>query len=138
VDELAPAPGIVWRLRPGRAADVPFWRAGRPRPPLEVALAAPRLARYVEGWGRPGDAATLAEDLNQMPIGAAWYRHFRPDAPGHGFIDAAIPEISLAVRANWRGRGIGTALLTALLTIARAEGVAALSLSVERDSDSRR
>jgi ribosomal protein S18 acetylase RimI-like enzyme len=42
------------------------------------------------------------------------------------------------VRAEWRGRGIGGALLTALCDAARREGAPALSLSVELDNPARR
>ena len=38
-------------------------------------------ARYVKGWGRPGDTVLIAID-DGFPVGAAWYRLFRRDAPG--------------------------------------------------------
>jgi ribosomal protein S18 acetylase RimI-like enzyme len=145
-DELAMASppsgaGHGWRIRPGQPADVPilramlyeaaYWQPARPRPPIEAALTEPHLARYVDGWGRPGDRAVIAETEGGRPIGAAWYRLFSAAEPGYGFIDAATPELSLAVAADWRGQGVGTALLTALLTATRAAGIVALSLSVE-------
>ena len=39
--------------------------------------------RYVENWGRPGDAAVIALDEG-FPVGAAWYRTFKENAPGTG------------------------------------------------------
>jgi GNAT superfamily N-acetyltransferase len=130
-----------WQVRPGRQADVPFlrvmlyeaafWHPERPRLPIDEALAEPHLARYISGWGRPGDTAVIAEDAAARPIGAAWYRLFSPAEPGYGFIDPAIPELAIAVVADWRGRGVGTALLATVLDAARTAGFAAVSLSVE-------
>ena len=53
------------------------------------------------------------------------------DHPGYGFVDAQVPEISIGVEAAWRGRGVGRALLVALIATARADGHRALSLSVD-------
>ena len=86
--------------------------------------------RYVENWGRPGDAAVIALDEG-FPVGAAWYRTFKDSAPGYGFIDERTPELSIAVVPSRRGRGIGEALLEALCERARVDGYRALSLSVE-------
>ena len=90
-------------------------------------------SRYVEGWGRPGDAGVIALDQG-FPVGAAWYRLFRPDAPGYGFVDDKTPELTIAVVPSRRGRGIGEQLLSSLLERARAEGHDSVSLSVERGS----
>jgi ribosomal protein S18 acetylase RimI-like enzyme len=110
------------------------WRADAARPPLEEVLAQPHLARYLDGWGRRGDAAVIAEDEGGERLGAAWYRTFTAAEPGFGFLDESVPELSIAVRGEMRGRGIGTALLATIAERARADGVAALSLSVEREN----
>ena len=55
-----------------------------------------------------------------FPVGAAWYRLFRRDAPGYGFVDEETPELAIAVVPSRRGRGIGEALLEALCERARA------------------
>ena len=69
-----------------------------------------------------------------FPVGAAWYRLFRRDAPGYGFVDEETPELAIAVVPSRRGRGIGESLLEALCERARADGFGALSLSVEREN----
>jgi GNAT superfamily N-acetyltransferase len=91
-------------------------------------------ARYVKGWGRPGDTALIAID-GAFPVAAAWYRLFRRDQPGYGFVDEETPELAIAVVPSRRGRGIGEALLDALCERARADDYGALSLSVERGND---
>ena len=125
-------------IRPAGRQDVPFlrdmlrhayyWRAGS-----VAASGEPPLRRYVERWGRPGDSGLVAIDEFQ-PVGAAWYRLFRHDDPGYGFVDEETPELSIAVVPSRRGRGIGAELLEALLERARAEGYDAISLSVEKDN----
>ena len=40
------------------------------RPPLDAVLARPENARYVAGWGRPGDVALCALDGRDEPVGA--------------------------------------------------------------------
>ena len=91
------------------------------------------VARYWAGWGRPGDRLLVAIDGFQ-PVGAAWYRLFRRDAPGYGFVDERTPELTIAVVPSRRGRGLGKQLLEALLEQARDDGFASVSLSVEPDN----
>jgi ribosomal protein S18 acetylase RimI-like enzyme len=104
-----------------------YWRWGDPD------TADLPVARYWAGWGRPGDRLLVAIDGFQ-PVGAAWYRLFRRDAPGYGFVDDGTPELTIAVVPNRRGRGLGKELLESLLEQARADGYGAVSLSVEPDN----
>jgi ribosomal protein S18 acetylase RimI-like enzyme len=93
----------------------------------------PPVQRYVERWGRPGDTALIAiQDFQR--VGAAWYRLFKGDNAGYGFIDEETPELSIAVVPSRRGSGLGSELLEALLAQARIDGYAAISLSVEKDN----
>jgi ribosomal protein S18 acetylase RimI-like enzyme len=89
------------------------------------------VALYVKAWGRPGDTAMIAIDKG-FPVGAAWYRLFGRDRPGYGFVHEQTPELAIAVVPNARGKGVGSALLEALLSRARAAGYPAISLSVDR------
>ncbi len=91
------------------------------------------VALYVKAWGRRGDTAVIAID-GGFPVGAAWYRLFTGDRHGYGFVDAATPDLAMAVVPSARGKGFGTALITALVDRARAEGHRALSLGVDRDN----
>jgi ribosomal protein S18 acetylase RimI-like enzyme len=91
--------------------------------------------RYVQNWGRPGDAGVVALD-GAHPAGAAWYRLFDQRQPGFGFVDERTPELTLAVVPARRGRGIGREMLTALLDRARADGYEAISLSAAKEQTS--
>ena len=132
-------------MRPGTLEDLAFmrdmlyeaacWRPGASRPPRDEVLSAHANAHYVDAWGRPGDAAVVAlEPTDGKRIGAAWYRLMPPEDPGYGFVDAATPEVSIGVVPEYRGRGVGGALLDGLMRTARSGGFGTLSLGVEHDN----
>ncbi len=91
------------------------------------------LSRYTENWGRSGDLALIAIEGGH-PIGAAWLRRFTVASPGYGFVDAATPELTIAVVPSRRRHGVGQELLDELLAKAKAEEYPGVSLSVEHDS----
>jgi GNAT superfamily N-acetyltransferase len=96
-----------------------FWRAD------------PTFAQYTGGWGRRGDGGFVAEEDGHV-VGAVWWRLFRSDDAGYGFVDEQTPELGIAVWPGERGRGIGRLLLRA----AMAEHPR-LSLSVEDGNGAR-
>lgn len=110
------------------------WRPGATMPPVEYVLAQPELAHYVDGWRRAGDLGVIAEDDEGEPIGAAWCRRFSAEDPGYGFVAEDVPEVCIGVVAQARGRGVGRALLKALIEDAARGGIERLSLSVESDN----
>jgi ribosomal protein S18 acetylase RimI-like enzyme len=99
--------------------------------PDEV-MADDHLRRYLDGWGRAGDIGLVAWDgaTGGERIGASWLRLMPPERPGYGFVDAATPEIAVAVVDGHRGRGIGRALMVGALDVAAALGHPQVSLSV--------
>ena len=127
----------AFRIRQVESADVPFLWAmlaetanwnGRGMTVAELE-ADDHDARYLEAWGRLGDHGVIAEDDNGTALGAAWYRLLPAERPGWGYIDDATPELGIGVLPEHRNRGIGTALLTAL--IAASAEYPALALSTE-------
>src|SRR5689334_13819642 len=84
---------------------------GDPSAPSREALKAPEFARYVEQWGRPGDAGFVAQDPESgRPLGAVWCRPSMTAPTGEG--SEATPELAWAVDPQHRRRGIGAALMT--------------------------
>lgn len=101
---------------------------------MSAARNAPMIAKYLEGWGRPGDLGFVAVDsMSNQPLGAAWLREFTRADPGHGFIEESIPELAIAVLPSHTGRGIGTALLRELLATA-SQKYRGVSLSVRESN----
>jgi ribosomal protein S18 acetylase RimI-like enzyme len=135
-------------VRPVVPADLPFlwdmaWEATAVSPEMrvlgrDVALQRPEVRKYLEDWGRAGDAGVIALDGDGQPLGAAWFRFFPADSPGYGFVAPDVPELSIGVHERARGQGVGRVLLVALLQLARQHGFAALSLSVDRQNPARR
>lgn len=129
-------------LRPATAHDSAFlhdmlvvaadWRADSPQRTVAEAMRDPALAHYVADWPREGDVGVVAEAAT--PVGAAWWRFFPADDPGYGFVNAGTPEISVGLQKAFRGQGLGTLLLEALIAHALRVHVPALSLSVESDN----
>jgi GNAT superfamily N-acetyltransferase len=113
------------------------WDPARPAMSAEAVAAVPELRRYIAGWPRPTDLGVVAE-ADGVPIGAAWLRSFSATAPGYGFISEGIPELAIGVVPGWRGGGVGGRLLDALVDLARASGIVAISLSVEVANPARR
>jgi ribosomal protein S18 acetylase RimI-like enzyme len=129
-------------IRPAGPADLWFlermlcWAAGWRSDELdESLLAEAAVSRYVDGWGRPGDFALIAEtSAGGESVGAAWYRLFGAQEDSYGFVDKKTPEVTIGVEPGHRGGGIGRALLEALARSARANGYSTLSLSVEEEN----
>ena len=113
------------------------WNPEREIPPYEFTIAHPELARYHEGWGRPGDLAVIAEADGEV-IGVCSCRLFTAEDHGHGYVDDETPELAVAVWEGRRGEGTGTKLMAALEEAARAAGCSQLSLSVDADNPARR
>ena len=102
-----------------------FVPPGAPPFPRSI-LDEPSIDCYLRGWPRRlGDVGLIAV-LDDTPVGAAWLRRFTPDAPGYGFVDAATPELTVAVLEAYRNRGIGMQLIAAL-----KERVPRISLSCD-------
>lgn len=127
--------GELVELRAATEADEPFlWEmlylalyvpSGRAPFPRSV-LRDPAIARYVEGWGTQFRDTGLIAVVRGSPVGAAWLRWFHAANTGYRFVDEETPELSIAVRAEHRGKGVGSLLLKQLLT-----GVPAASLSCD-------
>jgi ribosomal protein S18 acetylase RimI-like enzyme len=131
---------INYRLRSLTPTDQPFlWEmlyqaiyvpTGETPPPRDV-IYQPDLARYVQDWGREGDRGFIASDLaTGEAIAAVWSRFLIGEDKGYGYINDQTPELGLAVLPEYRGQGIGTALLNALV----ADAPGAISLSVSADN----
>ena len=102
------------------------------RPPRDIVYE-PELAKYVQNWGCPGDIGWAALNKAKQPIGAAWLRLLTGDNKGYGYIDDKTPELSIAVLPAYRGKGIGTSLLSRLL-IETQSHFASISLSASPDN----
>ncbi|MBP2325619.1 GNAT superfamily N-acetyltransferase [Kibdelosporangium banguiense] len=129
-------------LRAATAADRRFiedmaveafnWNPDRASLSREKVLSDPQLNKYVIDWPREGDSGVIAVGPGGESIGAAWLRFYTAENPGYGFVSEDVPELSIGVVAGWRGKGVGTALIRAVVATAGR-----VSLSVERANPAR-
>ncbi|MEA1902617.1 MAG: GNAT family N-acetyltransferase [Actinomycetota bacterium] len=93
----------------------------------------PYLARYVAGWGRPGDSGVIAE-LEGNVVGAAWVRLLVGDEQSDiSFVDAETPELAVAVLPGLEGQRIGTAMMERLFEVGRGR-YPAIVLTVRKEN----
>jgi ribosomal protein S18 acetylase RimI-like enzyme len=110
-----------------------------PRVKPESARTDPALAPYLTGWAEQADdlGFIAAVGRDRLPIGAAWLRRMPADWPLYRHVDNKIPELAIAVLPNNLSRGIGSALLAALIEAAKAFHPA-VALSVRQNNPARR
>jgi ribosomal protein S18 acetylase RimI-like enzyme len=92
----------------------------------------PEIGRYAEDWGRLDDLGFVAV-IDETCVGATWIRLLKGANKGYGFVDETVPELTIALAPEFRGRGIGTELLARLMAEAKNRHHA-ISLSVSPDN----
>lgn len=98
--------------------------------PRSVIRYNPKCRAAYEGFGAlPDDRAVVAEVGGEI-VGACWVR--TTDEYGH--IDDETPSFSISLYKPFRGKGIGTAMMRAMLDELRDAGYARCSLSVQKEN----
>src|SRR6266699_1778262 len=105
-------------------------------PDAEAAKAVPGVAKYLAGWQRPGDFGFIAEQNGEI-IGAACARHFSDEEMNSPYGGEETPKVSISVKPNARGQGVGAKLMRALIGEAARRGLG-LCLSVRSENPVRR
>lgn len=98
--------------------------------PRSVIYDDPKCRAAFEGFGTLPDDRALVAEVDGRVVGACWVR--TTDEYGH--IDDATPSFSVSLYRPYRGQGIGTAMMSTLLTELRDAGYARASLSVQKDN----
>lgn len=93
----------------------------------------PELYKYIKNFGRKGDLCLVALTDDHL-AGAIWTRLFPADDRGYGFVDEETPELSMALYAPYRGKGIGKQLLQKMIEQLTRQGYRSVSLSVEKEN----
>ena len=106
-----------------------FIPEGVEEPPRDI-IYRPELQVYVEGFGkRPGDLALGAEAGGRI-VGAVWVRIM----DDYGHVDDETPSFAISLYKEFRGLGIGTALMEAMLERLREAGYRRASLAVQKEN----
>lgn len=104
-----------------------FQRA-QPLLPFSV-VEQPELNVYYEDFGKPHDCCLAAEYQGRL-IGAVWTRIIE----GFGHVDDDTPEFGISIYPEFRGKGVGTALMKAMLSELSKSGYPKTSLAVQKDN----
>lgn len=103
-----------------------FIPEGIEAPPKSI-IEQPELQVYVADFGRKDDCCLVAEADGKI-IGAVWTRIMND----YGHIDDATPSFAISLYQNFRGQGIGTALMERMLSLLKERGYQKASLSVQK------
>ncbi len=97
-------------------------------PPPKSIVDAPELQVYISGFGsEPHDIALIAE-VDHKAVGAVWVRIMND----YGHIDDETPSFAISLYKEYRGLGIGTEMMKAMLAILKDRGYKQTSLAVQK------
>ena len=97
-------------------------------PPPKTIITSPELQVYVERFGESKDDKALVAEIGGKIVGAVWVRIMND----YGHIDEEIPSLAISLYKEYRGFGIGTALMKEILTLLKEHGYRRVSLSVQK------
>ena len=100
------------------------------QPPPRSVLQSPALRVYVDGFGQSPHDRAFAAVAEGRVAGAVWLRIM----DDYGHVDSETPSFALSLLPEFRGQGLGTALLHAMLDQLRQAGYAQASLAVQKDN----
>lgn len=97
-------------------------------PPPKTIITSPELQVYVAHFGEAkGDLGFVAEVEGSI-VGAVWTRIMND----YGHIDDNTPSLAISLYKEYRGFGIGTAMMKEILALLKAHGYKQVSLSVQK------
>ena len=97
-------------------------------PPERSIVELPELRIYYEGFGTgKADCCMVAEEDGRI-VGAAWTRLMKD----YGYVDDGTPSFAISLYREYRGQGIGTRLMLAMLELLRKKGYKQVSLAVQK------
>ena len=104
-----------------------FVPEGMPAPPRSI-VEKPELRVYLEDFGnRTGDMGLIAEVWGKA-AGAVWVRIMND----YGHVDDSTPSFAISLYKEYRGLGIGTAMMKSMLQLLRQRGYTRGSLAVQK------
>lgn len=83
---------------------------------------------YVERFGELEDDWGLVAEVDGKIVGTVWIRIMND----YGHIDNETPSLAISLYKEYRGFGIGTAMMKEILTLLKSHGYSRVSLSVQK------
>lgn len=97
-------------------------------PPPKSIISSPELQIYVKHFGESKDDWGLAAEVDGKIVGAVWVRSMND----YGHIDDETPSLAISLYKDYRGFGIGTAMMKEILALLKSHGYSRVSLSVQK------
>lgn len=97
-------------------------------PPPKTIITSPELQVYVEHFGESKDDHGLVAEVDGKIVGAVWIRIMND----YGHVDDETPSLAISLYKEYRGFGIGTAMLKEILALLKSHGYQQVSLSVQK------
>ena len=104
-----------------------FVPEGLPAPPRSI-IENEDMQVYVRDFSKLPNDRCLVAIVDGMIVGAVWTRIM----DDYGHIDNQTPSLAISLYKEYRGHGIGTALLSRMLDLLRRDGYSKVSLSVQK------
>lgn len=98
------------------------------QPPEKSIIYLPELQVYVADFGKKKDDICYLAEVNNEVAGAVWVR----DMNDYGHVEDGVPSFAISLYKEYRGYGIGTALMKRMLCELKARGYEKASLSVQK------
>ena len=99
-------------------------------PPPKTIITSPELQVYVERFEESKDDWGLVAEVDGKIVGAVWVRIMND----YGHIDDETPSLAISLYKEYRGFGIGTAMMKEILALLKSHGYSRVSLSVQKDN----
>ena len=98
------------------------------QPPEKNIINLPELQVYVVDFGKHKDDICFLAEVNNKVVGAVWVR----DMNDYGHIEDGVPSFAISLYKEYRGYGIGTALMKRMLCELKQRGYEKTSLSSQK------
>ena len=99
-------------------------------PPEFSIIELPELSLDYDAFGSRADDFCLVAEDEGIVAGAAWIRVM----DDYGHVDDRTPSLAISVLKEYRGKGIGTRILQALLESLKSKGYERVSLAVQKEN----
>lgn len=97
-------------------------------PPPKSIIMQPELQVYINDFGKEKDDVAFVAEADGKAAGAVWARIMND----YGHIDDSTPSLAISLYKEYRGQGMGTAMLKEMLSALKQKGYARTSLAVQK------
>ena len=98
-------------------------------PPFEI-IKQPELQVYIKGFKEQDGDICLVTECDSKIVGAVWVRIMND----YGHVSDDIPSLAISLLPEYRGKGIGTALMKSMQEMISRQGYKGISLSVQKQN----